>query len=104
MKSSDAALVLALLAAGLPNVAGQDLPKKRCATLTWPDGHETTVGTFDENLKFLEACEQAAGKCKLDGVPFPSKDPKGRTAARILAEAASDCTLGPLPPTEKKKK
>ena len=68
-------------------------PETRCATLTWPDGRRATIGDFDQNVRFLEACEKTPGKCKLDNAPFPAKDAKGRTPARVLAEAATECVV-----------
>jgi hypothetical protein len=86
-------LLGAFLAFGISSAADQKPapPESRCAVLTWPDGRQTKIGGFDENVRFLEACEKTPGKCKLDNVPFPAKDPKGRSAARVLADAATEC-------------
>ena len=68
-------------------------PESRCVTLTWPDGRQAKIGDFDQNVRFLEACETTPGKCKLDNAPFPAKDAKGRSPTRVLADAATECVV-----------
>ena len=68
-------------------------PESRCVTLTWPDGRQAKIGDFDQNVRFLEACEKTPGKCKLDNAPFPGKDAKGRSPGRVLADAATECVV-----------
>ena len=79
--------------------ASQELvwPQPHCAILTWPDKHETRLGTYAELERFASACEKPTGNCAIDGNPFPSKRPDGSSDSSALGEAFGNCTLGPLP-------
>lgn len=73
-----------------------------CASMIWPDGHETRIRNYSDITDFLSACEGKPGSCKFDGKAFPPPLKEGQNlGSRILADALVICTLGPLPELDK---
>lgn len=48
-----------------------ETPSDHCATLTWPDGHQSRVDDFVEAPHFADTCALKGG-CKIDGHEFSS--------------------------------